>query len=182
MACELTCCCSTTGCGPGMYGQYLFSRVWINRGNIPARRQLNRDKCLFPFPRLRLRIWSSKTGSAVPSCAACSLSMLRLNLSLTHRISPDFRDNTHIIYKPPLGFSPKFIGSRNCVYRWRSLSRVHWHRASIPQGSSRNECCLFRLYYGPIFCAPLFFHPQGENRGGGAGGSNRRRASLVALL
>ena len=136
----------------------------------------------FPFPCLRLRVWSSETVSAVPSCAACSLSMLRLNLSLTHRISPDFRDNTHIIYKPPLGLSPKFIGSRNCVYRWRSLSRVHWHRTSIPQGSSRNECCLFRFYYGPIFCAPLFFHPQGENRGGGAGGSNRRRASLVALL
>ena len=44
------------------------------------------------------------------------------------------------------------------AYRWRSLPRIHWHRASSPQGSCRNRCCLFRLLHGPSFCAPFIFH------------------------
>ena len=39
--------------------------------------------------------------------------------------------------------SPEFIRSRNYV-PWRSPPRVRWHRASSPQGSSSNRCCLGR--------------------------------------
>ena len=47
------------------------------------------------------------------------------------------------------------------AYRWRSLSRVRRHRASIsPKGSSSNGCCLFftmdQLVYTPLFSFP---HP-----------------------
>ena len=47
-----------------------FSRAWINREKNPARRQLNREKYIFPFPRSRLRIWFRETGSTVQSCAS----------------------------------------------------------------------------------------------------------------
>ena len=53
--------------------------------------------------------------------------------------------------------SPNFFGSRNCD-RWLSLPSVHLHRASIPQGSSSNGCCLFRFHHGPILVVPLFSH------------------------
>ena len=37
----------------------------------PARcQQLNRENELFLCPRMRLRVWSLKTGSAVPSCVS----------------------------------------------------------------------------------------------------------------
>ena len=51
----------------------------------PRRGQLNREKeHLFPCPRSRLRIWSSETGSAVPSPRVSLLiSTFGLNLVLT---------------------------------------------------------------------------------------------------
>ena len=168
MACEHT-CCSTTGCGPGMCGQYLFSRVWINRGTNPARRQLNREKCHFPFPRLRLRIWSSETGSAVPSCAACLFSMLRLNLGLTHGIPPDFRDNTHIIYQPPLGFSPKFIGSRNCVPMAFTVESPLAQGQYSPRQYQERVLPFQVSLWADFWCASLF-PPSGRDQGRGDGG------------
>ena len=87
-----------------------FSRVWINREKNPARRQLDREKYTFPFPRSRLKIWFRETGST-----ACSFSTLRLNLGLTHEVPHDFRDGAHIYRQPPLDVSPKLIGSRNHV-------------------------------------------------------------------
>ena len=54
--------------------------------------------------------------------------------------------------------SPKFIGSRICD-RWRPQPRIHWHRASSPQGSyNNNGRCLLRFHHGPILDAPLFSH------------------------
>ena len=64
--------------------------------------QLNREnekygKCFFPCrPRSRLRIWSRKTGSAVPSRVSLPISILRLNLVLTYGIPPDFRGGVHL--------------------------------------------------------------------------------------
>ena len=43
----------------------------------PARGQLNRDNEHYPCPRSRLRIWSRKTGSAVPS----RVSLLNLHIN-----------------------------------------------------------------------------------------------------
>ena len=77
----------------------------------------------------------------------------------THEIPPDFRGDVHL-FKPPyaIGSVPRISGHA-VAYRWRSLPRVHRHRASSPQGSSSNECCLSRSRW-TIECAPLFSHIQ----------------------
>ena len=46
---------------------------------------------MFLCPRSRLRIWSRETGSAVPSRVSLLISMLWMNLVLTHGIPPEFR-------------------------------------------------------------------------------------------
>ena len=55
------------------------------------KRRVNRVR----LPTL-LRIWSRETGSAVPSRVSLLISILRLNLVLTYRISPDFRSGVHL--------------------------------------------------------------------------------------
>ena len=104
-----------------------------------------------------------------PSCpaSACSFSTLRLNLMLSHGIpSAFFRDGVivhlfiiyYLLYRqPPPGQSRVYIRSRNLVPMRRLLPNVRQHRASSPQGSSRNECCLVMFHLGAIFM-PLFFH------------------------
>ena len=57
----------------------------------PARGQLNRENEYFPAP---VRAWKFGLARRVqPSrpASACSFSILRLNLVLTHGIPPDFR-------------------------------------------------------------------------------------------
>ena len=61
----------------------------------PARGQLDRE-IIFPCPRACLRIWSSETGSAVPSRVSLVISILRLNLVLTYGIPPEFRGGVHL--------------------------------------------------------------------------------------
>ena len=47
---------------------------------------------MFPYPRLRLRIWSRETGSAVSSRVSLLISIiLRLNLVLAYGVPPEFR-------------------------------------------------------------------------------------------
>ena len=135
-----------------------FSRVWINREKTPARRQLNRGKCIFPFHRSRLRIWSSETGSAIPSRARLFILHAQTKSGSCSRDSPisatalTFTVNRHYWMSVPN------LSSHAIAYRWRSLPKIHWHGASSPQGSPRNRCCLFRLLHGPRFCAPFFFN------------------------
>ena len=63
----------------------------------PARGQLNRENQYSPVPvRTCLRIWSREKGSALPSRVSLLISILRLNLVLTHGIPPDFRDGVHL--------------------------------------------------------------------------------------
>ena len=53
-------------------------------------------KLFFPCLRSLLKIWSRETGLAVPSRVTLLISILRLNLVLTHGIPPDFRGGVHI--------------------------------------------------------------------------------------
>ena len=62
----------------------------------PARGQLNRETLIFSCLRLRLRIWSRETNSAVPSRVSLLISILRLNLVLTYGIPPEFRGGAHL--------------------------------------------------------------------------------------
>ena len=73
---------------------------------------------IFPCPRLRQRIRSRATGSAVPSCVSLLISILGLNLVLIYRIPPEFRGAYIYLFETAIyhrRVSPEFIGSRNCV-------------------------------------------------------------------
>ena len=78
----------------------------------------------------------SRDGSAVPSRVSLLISILRLNLVLY------LRDFSRVPRRRPFMKPPYAIGSvpslsgHAIAYRWRSLPRVHRHRASKPQGSS----------------------------------------------
>ena len=79
---------------------------------------------------------------------------------LTHGIPPEFRGGVHIFLP-----APHTIGSVPCLsgqaiaYRLRSLPRVRWHRASSPQCSSSNGCCLCITMDQMLLCSSLFPHP-----------------------
>ena len=83
-------------------------------------------------------------GRPIPRHAACLFSIARLNLVLTYGISPDFRGGVHLFIQTAIRHrvSSKFIGPHAIAYRWRSLPIVRRRRASKPQGSSSNGCCL----------------------------------------
>ena len=52
---------------------------------------------------------------------------------------------------PPCAMGPvPSLSGLAIAYRWRSLPRVRRHRASSPQGSSSNGCCLCSYHHGPI--------------------------------
>ena len=74
---------------------------------------------------------------------------LRLNLVLTHGISPAFHGGGYL-FSPPyaIGSVPNLSGHA-IAYRWRSLRRVLRHTASIKVSSS-NGHCLLRFHHGPI--------------------------------
>ena len=83
-------------------GMYVFMIITYSKsmdqpGKVanPARGQLNRENGYSP-PLTCLRIWSRETGSAVPSRVSLLISILRLNLVLSHGIPPDFRGGVHL--------------------------------------------------------------------------------------
>ena len=79
---------------------FLKSKGQPGKVDNPARGQLNRG-----------------TGSAVLSRVSLLISILRLNLVLTHGIPPAFSGGVYIYVKTARRHwvSPEFIGSRNCV-------------------------------------------------------------------
>ena len=106
----------------------------------------------------RLRIWSRETGSAVPSRVSLLVSVLRLNLVLTYGIPPEFRGGVHLFtryFKPlyAIGTVPNLSG-HTIAYRWRSLPRVHRHRASKPQRSSK-RVLPWQVTMDQLICASL---------------------------
>ena len=102
-------------------------------------------------PHLRLRVWSRETGSDIPSRASLfrSSSTPRLNLVLPRGSLSSLPRRPSI---PPnaIGSVPGLSGHA-IARRQRLPPRVRRHRASRPQGSSSNWCCLFRCQHGPIF-------------------------------
>ena len=90
--------------------------------------------------------------------SACSFSILTLNLVLTHGIPPDVHGGVHIFLPAPhTTRSVPSLSGHAIAYRWRSLPRVRWHRASSPQGSSSNGAA-FASPWTKCYCAPLFSH------------------------
>ena len=59
------------------------------------------------------------------------------------------------LFKPPYAIvSVPSVSCHAIACRWRSLARVRWCRASKPQRSSSNVCCLC-ITMGQLICASL---------------------------
>ena len=124
----------------------------------PVRGRLKREKGHFPVPvRARESGLARQVRPSRPA-SACLFSILRLNLVLTHGISPDVRGGVSLVLPPcAIGSGPSLSGQA-ITYRWRSLPRVRRHRASSPQGSSSNECYVC-ITTDQLLCASLFSYP-----------------------
>ena len=110
--------------------------------------QLNKGSDFFPVP---VRAWEFGLARRVrPSrpVSACSSSTLKLNLVI-RRLFVYIAILRHRV-------SPEFIGSRNCVGITFTAESPP-ARASSPQGSSSNGCCLCRSSW-TNYCALLFSH------------------------
>ena len=83
-----------------------------------------------------------------------------ITLNLVLGILPEFRGGVHIFLpaQHTIGSVPSLSGHA-VAYRWRSLPRVRWHRASSPQGSSSNGCCPCITMDQMLLCSSLFPHP-----------------------
>ena len=67
----------------------------------PARGQLNRENEYSPVPVRALEFGLARRVQPSRPASACSFSILRPNLVLTHVIPPDFRGGVHYLFKPP---------------------------------------------------------------------------------
>ena len=91
------------------------------------------------------------------SSLAVFLSILRLNLVLTYGIPPEFRGGVHFFIlnrHTPSGQSRVYRVTHAVTYRWRSLPRVRWHRASKPRGSSE-RVLPWQVTMVQLICASL---------------------------
>ena len=66
----------------------------------PARSQLNREN-EFPLSPYAREFGLARQVQPSRPASACSFSILRLNLVLTHEIPPDFRAVSIYLFKPP---------------------------------------------------------------------------------
>ena len=121
----------------------------------------------FPCPRSRLRIWFRETGLAVPSLvsllilytSAESGAYSRYSSRIPRRRPYIFASNTHHRVSPEFIGSVPSLSGHAIACRLRSLPTVRWHRASSPQGSSSNGCCLCITMDQMLLCSSLFPHP-----------------------
>ena len=127
----------------------------------PARGQLNRDTNIFlsPFAPENL---VSRDGfdRSIPRQPAHSPHSGWIWCLLTGFLPISAAASILSYRQTPSGSVPSSSGHAN-AYRWRSLPRVRRHRASSPQGSSGNGCCLGRSSWTNS-CAPLFSHTHYE--------------------
>ena len=131
-----------------MYGQNFQQSVHQpSMGANPVRAQLNRENEYFPFPARAREFGLARRVRPSRPASACSFSTLRLNLVLSHGIPPTFRDGVHLYHQQT---SCQSRVSRVTKMRTDGVHCiVRRRRASSPQGSSSNGCCLFRYHHGP---------------------------------
>ena len=111
-----------------------------------ARGQLNRENERFPVPVRAGGFGLARRFRRSHPASACSFFTLELLMVLTHGIPPDFHGGAYLLLVPPhtIESVPSLSGRHAIAYRWRSLPKFRWHRASRHQDSSRNGCCLCR--------------------------------------
>ena len=77
---------------------------------------------------------------------------------LTHGIPPDVHGGVHIFLPAHTIGSVPSLSGHVIAYRWRSLPRVRWHRASIVLTVVRVTGAAFASPWTKYYCAPLFSH------------------------
>ena len=117
------------------------------------------DRGMFIFP---VQLTTSRIGN-LTRLIYTLLYVMTIHTSLTGFLLLSTTAPTYIVNRLPT------LSGHVIAYRWHSLPRVRWQRASSRQGSSNNKCCLFRFYHGPILYAPLFPHIQAGRPGGSVG-------------
>ena len=135
-----------------------IARVWIDRVRLqscswPA----EQGKLIFLCPRSRLRIWSRGTGSAVPFRVSLLVLHTQAEPGAYLRYFSRFPRCRPFIYTAIHHRASPNSSGHATTHRRRSLPRARQHRASSPQGSSSNGCCLCRPPW-TNYCAPPFFH------------------------
>ena len=88
---------------------------------------------MFPCrPRSRLGIWSRETPSVVPSRVILLILYAQVEAGFTHGgIGNAFRNAELLFMLPTTIGSVPSVSGLSISYRWRSLPRVRWDRATI---------------------------------------------------
>ena len=119
---------------------------------------VNRKNEQFAVLVRALRIWSRETGSAVPSRVSLPIFHTWAESGAYSRDSSRYPRRRPFIYTAIHCVNSEFIRARHCVPTTLTAESAP-ARASSPQGSFSNGCCLCRYHHGPI-CAPPFSHTQ----------------------
>ena len=142
-----------------MYGR-TYSKSIDQPGKVanPTRGQLNRENWYFP---VRVRVWEfglsrDGFGSPVPRQPAHLYTQTESGAYVRNSSRVPQRRPFIIYFKPPyaIGSVPSLSGHTIAYWWWRSLSRVRWHRASIPQGSSK-RVLPWQVTIDQLICASL---------------------------
>ena len=138
-----------------MHGQ----RVWINRVRLPILLVVSgTGKMNIPLSPYVPENLFSRDGFSRP------VPRQPAHLHIQAESGAYLRDSSRVprrrpFMKPPyaMGSVPSLSGHA-IAYRWRSLPRVHRHRASKPQGSS-GRMLLWQVTMDQLICASLFPTP-----------------------
>ena len=116
----------------------------------PARGQLNRQVTLtFLMPSFAPENLISWDGFGRPPCQPAHSPLSGWIRGLRAGFLPlPAAASIHSYLQLPSGQS-RVLSGHGIACRWRSLPWVRRHRASSPEGSSSNTCCLFRYHHGP---------------------------------
>ena len=148
-----------------MYDTYIWSshiaRVWINRVKLPIlfvvslRGKINISLSLFAPENLVPRDGFGSTSPCQPA-----------HLHAQAESGADSRNSSRLPRRPPfIYFKPPYairsvlsLSGHAIAYRWRSLPRIRWHRASKkPRGCSK-RVLLWQVTMDQLICASLS-HP-----------------------
>ena len=144
-----------------MYGQHVYLAEYgpTRYGCQSHVVSLTGKTLLFPQAPFALENLVSRDGFW-PSHTALArlLSILTLDLVLTHGISPAFRDDVHSFIESTTIEPVPGLLCHAIAYQWCSLSRVRRRRGHNLRVNPSNGCCLFRHHHGPFFGMPLFSH------------------------
>ena len=133
-----------------MYNNQIKQSTEAEDGSTgPARGQLKRENECFSVPVCGLEFGVARKVRPSRPAPACSFCTRRLNLLIVLLtgflpISATASIYLFILYRQPPSGQSRVLSGHATACRWRSLPRVRQHRASSPQGSSRNGCCLCR--------------------------------------